>query len=515
MGFTGKACEEEEEEQNHHHQQKQHQNRGMGFLFVFLPEDQQEGNSSSNYKKRFQQFGQFKRTNSSHFLLSRAQSTISICALLIFVTLLLFTLSTFEPSSAITTSRYPSQLIPRRRQLMGNGKFEKLKKFPTPKHALQGMGSLYRRGTKSMNELVVAHVVESLNLHELKLFLRLFFGSALNSRADLLFIFGSKSAPFDNVILEENDSFLKMVAEYEKLSSTRNSTNSTRNSEVPLFMKRSKNDKGNGEPIWGGKVRSFNFSGGGNQSNNTESTRLSYGSVVGFDVDELDPENSLAGFLDHVPMSLRRWACYPMLLGRLRRNFKHIVLADVKELVFVGDPLAGVRSSSPESVHLSMVTQSPTSRHGKRVNSDRAQSPSAHPKSVSPAILKGGARGIRRISQAMLNEIVRSTTTAQKKKKNSVTEFGVFNQLVGNEFLLKNVKLITSSESIPELSSLAGSNSKWKQPGSSPSSSSSQSVPSSFTVVRRGNSNFDVNSTVLKHILCSSPVQNSVYSNCL
>lgn len=318
-----------------------------------------------------------------------------------------------------------------------------------------------------MNDLVVAHVPESLSLHELKLFLRLLYKSSLTSRADLLFIFPSKSASFDSVILEENHSFSQLIDRYKKL-------NSTQGLSLTQFVKSSKKDKESGEPIWGRRIRSNSSEGNG-----TESTRLSYGSVVGFDVDELDPEDSLAGFLDHVTMSLRRWACYPMLLGRVRRNFKHIMLVDAKELLLIGDPLSRVRSSSPESVQLSMLTQTISTRHGKK-SSEKTQV------SVNPAIIRGGARGVRRLSNAMLTEIARATM--QRKKKNPVTESGLFNQLVGNQFLLKNVKLIQSTESIPELSSLTGSTSKL---------GSSSSSTAKFTVVRRGNSNFDVNSSVL------------------
>ncbi|CDP14115.1 unnamed protein product [Coffea canephora] len=431
-----------------------HRNWGMGFLFILFPEDEDSNNNDSasaassiiNKKRHQNVFNPFssssnsssssslplpifRRSNSSH-LLSRAQSTISICALLFFITFLLFTLSTFEPSSHFTPrrqlSQFSSSTVSGKYSNDYNKKFKKSSASdPSLPHALQGMGTLYRRGTKAMNDLVVAHVSESLSLHELKLFLRLLYKSSLTSRADLLFIFPSKSASFDSAILEENDSFSQLVDHYKKL-------NSTQNLSLAQFVKSSKKDKQSGEPIWGRRIRS-NFSGG----NETESTRLSYGSVVSFDVDELDPENSLAGFLDHVPMSLRRWACYPMLLGRVRRNFKHIVLVDAKELLLTGDPLSRVRSASPESVYLSMVTQTVSTRHGKK-NSEKTQV------SVNPAIIRGGARGVRRLSSAMLTEIARAAM--QRKKKNPVTEWGLFNRLVGNEFLLKNVNLIKSTE---------------------------------------------------------------------
>ncbi|KAL2501761.1 hypothetical protein Fot_35609 [Forsythia ovata] len=113
----------------------------------------------------------------------------------------------------------------------------------------------------------------------------------------------------------------------------------------------------------------------------------------------------------------------------------------------------------------------------------------------------GGARGVRRLSNAMLTEIARAAM--QHKKKNSVTELGLFNQLVGNEFILKNVNLITSGDPIPEMSSLGGSNSK---------SGCSLSI-SNLTLIRTGNSNLDVNAIIMKHI-CSSPLDSTVYSDC-
>lgn len=60
----------------------------------------------------------FRRTNSNNLLMSKAQSTIFICALLVFITLLLFILSTFEPTTKphplITTAskRFLSQKSP-------------------------------------------------------------------------------------------------------------------------------------------------------------------------------------------------------------------------------------------------------------------------------------------------------------------------------------------------------------------------------------------------------------------
>lgn len=339
-----------------------------------------------------------------------------------------------------------------------------------------------------MSELVVAHAVESLTQHELRTFLRLFHRSALASKSDLLLVFPSRTASFDRPILEENDSFFKLLAHYK----SSNGSHSTASFDVTQFTKLSKKEKERGEPIWGRRIRS-NSSGEGE----VESTRLSYGSVAGFDVGELDPENSLSGFLDHVPMSLRRWACYPMLLGRVRRNFKHVMLVDVKEFLVLGDPLGRVRNQSPESVLLKAMNQSTQSKHGKK-NSDRTQS--TRQKSVYSGVLMGGSRGIRRLSNAMLTDIVRASM--QHKKKNSVGESVLFNQLVGNDHVLKDVNLMVSAESVPELSSLGGSSSK----------TGSQNLLRNYSLIRRGNSNLDVNSVVMRH-LCSFAIDSTVYSD--
>ncbi|KAG6411483.1 hypothetical protein SASPL_129566 [Salvia splendens] len=189
------------------------------------------------------------------------------------------------------------------------------------------MGTLHRRGTRAMSDLVVAHAAESLTQTELRLFLR----SPLASKSDLLIIFPSNSAAHHAAVLEESDSFLNLLTRYKSSNDSR----SPPSFDVTQFTKLTKREKEIGEPIWGRKTRT-------NSSGDAESTRLSYGSVAGFDAEELDPENSLSGFLDHVPMSLRRWACYPMLLGRVRRNFKHVMIVDVREFLVLGDPLGRV-----------------------------------------------------------------------------------------------------------------------------------------------------------------------------
>lgn len=222
--------------------------------------------------------------------------------------------------------------------------------------------------------------------------------------------------------------------------------------------------------------------------------------MVSFELEELDPENSLSGFLNDIPMSLRRWACYPMLLGRIRRNFKHILLVDINDILIFNDPLGRVRGKTPESVYLtqSSSSQSGSSKHSKKdKNSDRTQS--GH-KPVNPGVIMGGVRGVRRLANAVLTEIARAAM--QHKRKNSVTESGILSQLAGNVFLLKNVNLVVSTESIPDVSGLN-------------SGSDLALSVANLTVVRRGNSNNgDVNNRVIMKHLCSFPLDSSVYSEC-
>ncbi|PHT80654.1 hypothetical protein T459_13669 [Capsicum annuum] len=387
----------------------------MGFLFVFFSEENNEekrkpsfslSNLSSSPKSSSSVYSFFRYPSNSSHILSRAQSTVSICAMLIFTTLLLFTLSTFEPSAK------PTILKPRAKPAV----------FP---HALQGMGALYRRGTRAMDALIVAHAVESATEFELMYFLRMLHRSGVSSKSDVLFVFPRKLSSFDKVIADENDSFSRLLSCYG--DKKKNSTSSSSSFDITQFVISSRKERESGQPIWG---RSSNKIKEG-ENVTDESIRLSYGSVVGFDVGELDPENSLFGFFsDHVPMVLRRWACYPMLLGRVRRNYKHIMLVDVKEHLLLGDSLSQLRTRTPQTV---IITTLPS----KKRNSEK--------KIANSGFVLGGTRGVRQLANAMLGEIVRGVM--QHKKRNLVSEPMMFNQLINNEYILKNVDLIVSGAS--------------------------------------------------------------------
>ena len=347
-----------------------------------------------------------------------------------------------------------------------------------------------------MNDIIVGHVAEDTAEEDLRLFLRVLHRSGVTSKCDVVFVLASSShivPRFSAVVREENDSFLSLIELHSELNSTRRGKDSESRFDVTRFIKVGKKNMEMGETVWGKRIRS-NLS--DSEAGEGELTRLSYGSVLSFDASELDPENSMAGFLDRVPLSLRRWACYPMLLGRVRRNFKHVMLVDVKNVVIFNDPLGRVRNRSADSVFLYAKPKTGSSRHGKK-NSARTQSLLP----VNSAIVMGGARGVRRLSNAMLIEIVRAAMQ-HKKKKNSVSESAILSQLVLNEFALKNIDFVTPSESIPETSSVAAHN-----------NSAGFKLFSDKSIIQRSTSNYDLNSVIKKEI-CSSVVDSSVYRDC-
>ncbi|KAK7396237.1 hypothetical protein VNO78_17100 [Psophocarpus tetragonolobus] len=417
---------------------------GMGLLLVLFPQDKSTANTDKT-----------SLPTPSKSLLSKTQSTISICALLFFTTLLLFTLSTL-PNTAPTPRKHTCTSA------------------PTQHHfALQRMGTLHRRGTKSMTDLIICHVPDDTPLEDFRLFLRLLLRSPLTASSDVVFLFPQPSftPKFTPIIQHETQAFSSLLNLHAQLNSTLSHHPKSSSSFDPTRFFSKTTQQQQREPLWGPKTRPNNFN---------SSHSLNYGSLLSFDATELDPENSLSGFLDRLPLTLRRWACYPMLLGRVRRNFKHVILVDVKTVLILKDPLARVRNRTPDSVLLFTKPD----KHGKRTH-------------VLSSLLMGGARGVRRLSAAVILEIVRAATQ-HKKKKNSVSDSSVLSQLVSvTQFVSKNnnVNLVASSESIPE------------------ASGSSTTSFSDFGMLQRGVSNHDLN-YVIKRQLCSSVVDSSVYSDC-
>ncbi|GAB4840475.1 hypothetical protein Ancab_021244 [Ancistrocladus abbreviatus] len=113
-----------------------------------------------------------------------------------------------------------------------------------------------------------------------------------------------------SVVEEENESFLKLVHLYGELNET--VRDSAVNNRLIWYLRVGRDEEKEAkrevqekkkEPIWG-KRTLLTRSNLSNYSNAGEVEPLSYGLVVGFNVSELDPENSLSRFLNHAPLSL-------------------------------------------------------------------------------------------------------------------------------------------------------------------------------------------------------------------
>ncbi|KMT15035.1 hypothetical protein BVRB_3g061590 [Beta vulgaris subsp. vulgaris] len=506
---------------------------GMGFLLILFHHHPDGGagdtdNNNAHHSPFTKKKASFSLSSpsfaakSTNLLLSKTQSTLSICGILVFTTLLLFTLSTFEPTSVLHHHAHPlSRRFLTQQQEQESKKHSKISKsntvfsyfslssttnagnftrIATTSPALHRMGALYLRGSKAMTDLVVGHVAEDTTEKELTTFLRVIQHSGLLSRSDIVFIFSSAVAEsrFGRLLKSECDSFLRLVQLGGELGKF---------TELNSGLTRYSREVGEGEkePMWGRKRVN---------STDAELTRSSYGSVMSFDASELDPEDTLSGFLDHVPMSLRRWASYPMLLGRVRRQFKHILLVDVKSKLILSDPFSRVRNRTSESVFLWSNSDAELTRHHGKRNSGKGREAASSPKAqLNPGIIVGGSRGVRRFASAALTEIVRVVIEHKGRGRSLITESGLVNQLVHSGHLLKNIILITPTESMPELSSLTGLKSV-------DSGSNFLKLSDYFSVVQRGHSSsgggsFDIDNVVIKEICASHKLYSSVYSDCL
>jgi hypothetical protein len=163
--------------------------------------------------------------------------------------------------------------------------------------ALEGMGVLFRKGTRAMPELVVAHLTETTTSEDLRFFLRGLHRSGMPARADVVLLYPWRPLPVElaAVIRDEEVSFQKLLARFRKTRgdsaklSVFNPGAYMRTMPVSDYGKRQ-------DSMWGkGMV-------GDDESESAE--KVHYGAVVGFDVQELDPDDALSGFLDSPPASL-------------------------------------------------------------------------------------------------------------------------------------------------------------------------------------------------------------------
>ncbi|KAG0628340.1 hypothetical protein M758_1G019300 [Ceratodon purpureus] len=218
--------------------------------------------------------------------------------------------------------------------------------------ALQGMGTLHRTGTRAMQELIVAHLTEDTTSEELRLFLRSLHRSGSTARADIVLLFPSSPMPVSmaKVIHEEEESFQKLLEDFkpevEVATVTTGSASTDVNSTMVPFnfmtFKRPAEDEQEAlqEIIWG---RRHGLSSEGETVKGSSHSWATWGSVVSFDIQELDPQDALQGFFDTPPVQLRRWVCYDMLLGMIKSRFKNVLVSQVKGVYVLGDALSATR----------------------------------------------------------------------------------------------------------------------------------------------------------------------------
>lgn len=203
-----------------------------------------------------------------------------------------------------------------------------------------------------MTQLVVAHFSENTRPEDFRSFLRTLHRSGVTARADVVFLFASSPLPTDitDVIREEDDYFQELLlgrisvgsSEHPNVSQVAPAELSSNSTISPFnfnaFKKAGLENDTSLQPLWGWRSGNLSL-----PVDPNEDSRVAWGSMVGFDVSELNPDDALQGFIDYPPLQLRRWACYQMLLGMVKHKFTHILLTDVGGVLVLRDPLAHTR----------------------------------------------------------------------------------------------------------------------------------------------------------------------------
>lgn len=336
-----------------------------------------------------------KRCHSDLYYDKNTQSTISLCAGIFFCfSLLLFIACAIDPT---IVSLAGGEIQPRSatEDLMHAASNHPAKInaaspiFQSPNKALQGLGTVYRKGIRSMNELIVAHVSESTSSETLRLFMRTLHRSGATARADVVLLFpcSPSQTSFVNVIEEENEYFRRLIlnrANANAVSSPLgvNSAASNMSTLSPFnfnaFRKAAEENYKGAKPVWGHRN-------GSNIDNVGNRMDVVWGSVVGFEAGELDAEERLGGFMEAAPLQLRRWVCYGMLLGKVRRKFKKVMVVGVEGTVIVRDAMEVVRRKKGGGLVVAMAEE-------KEMPSSGA--------------IAGGIRQIRLLADSMAIEIV-------------------------------------------------------------------------------------------------------------
>jgi hypothetical protein len=257
---------------------------------------------------------------------------------------------------------------------------------------------------------------------------------------------------------------------------------------------------------------------------------------VGFDVAELNPDDALIGFLDQPPIQLRRWACYQMLLGKVRHKFKHVLLTEVKGVLVFGDAMAVVRKknglyltvrdrtwSDPMPENDTDIVQS--GLNIKESNGVRMQGifervyghqlwtsldkREKETKLVNSGVILGGIQPVRRLANAMMTEIVR--VALERKSRNPFPDSVLLTYLLQKSYVLgkkvmEHVHIVENSDSIVHSLEQSKQKDLFFRKKSCP-----------YTILQ-GYENFDVRSNITAMLLddiCSSPADAVAYGDCV
>ncbi|MCO5575560.1 hypothetical protein L7F22_029362, partial [Adiantum nelumboides] len=220
--------------------------------------------------------------------------------------------------------------------------------YASAEAALHGLGAVYMKGTKPMQNLIIANLEESCNMLDFRIFLRSLYRSGSMSRADLILLFPWSSLPLDvsDVLKEEGDSFKKLHRMNFDGPAPSGRGNSLGDVEESQERKRDIDMSSRGPVFWGVNTT---------LQESQEQTNLydpDYGSVVGFYMNELDSPDVFLEFLSNPSSQLRRWLCYQMLLGLLRFKFRLVMLVEVGGVVVLGDVFANAKRK--DFLHLTL-----------------------------------------------------------------------------------------------------------------------------------------------------------------
>ncbi|KAL3692259.1 hypothetical protein R1sor_005910 [Riccia sorocarpa] len=308
-------------------------------------------------------------------LAQHVQNTISLCVATLVVTICVFLLCSLDPSwtafgqrglGSLPTTSFPGS-SKRILQSTSTSPISSQEAESIATTALNGLGVTFRTGSRSMNELIIAHLDETTTAGELRLFLRTLHRSGATAKADvvLLFPLSPVSKSMVDVIEEEERSWWEMMLELQSAAPPHTIKETTSTEEIVggasqqeklprvqvvpqnsncsisrfhggAFWKAREEGKPRGDALWG------------RTSPQSEEMLVAvdwadWGSLVGFEMQDLDWDEALKGFIDEPGARLRRWISYQMLLGMVKSKFRHVLLAAVGEVVIMGDVLSAAR----------------------------------------------------------------------------------------------------------------------------------------------------------------------------